>query len=106
MTIDFEELDYRPTALGDLVLRRRRDPRIGNVEIFEVKLGDDFLMSSLFHDSEIALADLGLARLAGRLLRALRRRPLTRYRRRPTRRPHCRAAFGSVYRVGTGPRFR
>ncbi|MGB7306339.1 MAG: hypothetical protein WBD13_18840 [Burkholderiaceae bacterium] len=64
MSTDFEEIDYRPTPLGDLVLRRRRDPRIGNVEIYEVKLGDEFLMSSLFHASEVALADLCLASLA------------------------------------------
>lgn len=64
MTTDFEEIDYRPTPLGDLVLRRRRDPRIGNVEIYEVKLGEEFLMSSLFHASEVALADLCLASLA------------------------------------------
>lgn len=60
MSADFEEIDYRPTPLGDLVLRRRRDPRIGDTEIFEVKLGEEFLMSSLFHASEQALADLCL----------------------------------------------
>jgi spermidine synthase len=31
------------------------------LEVFEVKLGDAFLMSSLFHEVEVALADLGLA---------------------------------------------
>jgi len=64
MQTDFEEIDAASTPLGDIVLRRRRDPRIGNVDIFEVKLGEEFLMSSLFHDSEVALADLCLAQLA------------------------------------------
>jgi len=65
MTIwsDIEELDFQETDLGELLLRRRRDPAIPGEEIFEVKLGDDFLMSSQFHASEVALADLGLAAL-------------------------------------------
>ncbi|HYJ03600.1 MAG TPA: hypothetical protein VEX43_00575 [Chthoniobacterales bacterium] len=64
MSRDFEELDYRETALGDLSLRRRRMLSLG-VEIFEVKLGEAFLMSSLFHEVEEALAHLGLAELKG-----------------------------------------
>jgi spermidine synthase len=60
----FEELDWRPTALGDLSLRRRREPSLG-VDLYEVKLGEEFLMSSLFTVAEIALADLGLAALSG-----------------------------------------
>lgn len=60
MSADFEELDYHPTPLGDLVLRRRRDPRIGDTDIFEVKLGEEFLMSSLFHTSECALSTICL----------------------------------------------
>jgi len=35
------------------------------VDVFEIKLGDEFLMSSLFTASEIALARLGLAELSG-----------------------------------------
>lgn len=58
---DFEILDYRQTSLGDLMLRRRRVLSLGGVEVFEVKLGDGFLMSSLFHEVEVALADTGLA---------------------------------------------
>ncbi|MGA8261306.1 MAG: hypothetical protein WB783_13930 [Arenicellales bacterium] len=61
--MDFEELDYRPTPLGELVLRRRTDPRFPGRDIHEIKLGDEFLMSSLFTDGEIALADLALAML-------------------------------------------
>lgn len=63
MSADFAELDYRQTPLGELTLRRRRLRSFDGLEIFEVKLGDYFLMSSLFHDVEVALADLGLAAL-------------------------------------------
>lgn len=56
----FEELDYRQTPIGPLSLRRRRDLSSGD-DIFEIKLGDDFLMSSQFTASEIALARLGVA---------------------------------------------
>lgn len=65
MSVDFEELDYRPTPLGELILRRRTDPRLGDEAIYEVKLGEDFLMSSLFTDGEVALADRALAELEG-----------------------------------------
>jgi len=64
MSNDFAELDYRKTPLGDLILRRRRLRALDGLEVFEVKLGDSFLMSSLFHDVEEALSDLGLAALA------------------------------------------
>jgi spermidine synthase len=57
---DFAELDYRQTPLGELTLRRRRLRALDGLEIFEVKLGDAFLMSSLFHEVEVALANLGL----------------------------------------------
>jgi spermidine synthase len=60
---DFEELDYRETPLGGLSLRRRRLLSLGGLEIFEVKLGDAFLMSSLFHQAEMALANLVMAEL-------------------------------------------
>ncbi len=60
----FEELDYCPTPIGALSLRRRRELKL-DVDVFEIKLGDDFLMSSLFTASEIALARLGLAELSG-----------------------------------------
>ncbi len=63
MSRDFAELDFRSTPLGDLSLRRRRVPALDDLEVFEVKLGEDFLMSSLFHEVEVALADLGLAAL-------------------------------------------
>jgi spermidine synthase len=64
MSALFEELDYRPTPMGVLSLRRRRDLVSGG-DIYEIKLDDEFLMSSLFTASEIALAQLGLAALPG-----------------------------------------
>ena len=63
MSRDFEELDFRETPLGGLALRRRRVAALDRLEVFEVKLGEDFLMSSLFHEVEVALSDLGLAAL-------------------------------------------
>jgi hypothetical protein len=65
MAIDFEELDYQETPLGPIGLRRRADPRLGGEIVYEVKLGSEFLMSSSFTSSEIQLAWLGLAALAG-----------------------------------------
>jgi len=44
-------------------LRRRRVLSLGGTEVYEVKLGDEFLMSSLFSQGEIALAELGLSGL-------------------------------------------
>jgi spermidine synthase len=65
--MDFEELDFRDTPLGGLSLRRRRVRLLDNQEVFEVKLGEAFLMSSLFHEVEVALADLCLEGLNGPL---------------------------------------
>ncbi len=53
------------TRLGELCLRRRLEP-ITATQVYEVKLGEEFLMSSLFTVAEEALADLGLAALAAR----------------------------------------
>ncbi|WP_248151873.1 spermidine synthase [Microbacterium aoyamense] len=66
----FEELDWQPTPMGDLTLRRRSEPAVG-AEVYEVKLGDEYLMSSLFTVAEIALADLGLAAATGDELNVL-----------------------------------
>ncbi len=60
MSVYFEELDFRPTPMGVLSLRRRRQLSSG-VDIYEIKLGDEFLMSSQFTAAEIELARLGLA---------------------------------------------
>jgi spermidine synthase len=63
MSLNFEELDFRPTPIGVLSLRRRRLPSSG-VDIYEIKLGDEYLMSSRFTVAEIELARIGLAALA------------------------------------------
>ncbi|SOE10725.1 spermidine synthase [Hoeflea halophila] len=60
----FEELDYRPTPIGPLILRRRHEARLG-IDVVEIKLGEEHLMSDLFTASEIALAELGLAACEG-----------------------------------------
>jgi spermidine synthase len=56
----FEELDWQQTPIGEISLRRRVEPTLG-VDVYEVKLGDEFLMSSLFTVAEEELARLGLA---------------------------------------------
>jgi len=61
MVKTFEELDFRNTRLGELVLRRRKIPMLDNEVVYEIILNGEFLMSSLFHAVEDALADLGLA---------------------------------------------
>ncbi len=63
MEIIFEELDYQETPLGAISLRKRTEPRLDGKLLYEVKLGDEFLMSSLFTESEIQLSKLGLAAL-------------------------------------------
>ncbi|HVE59511.1 MAG TPA: hypothetical protein VNB22_22060 [Pyrinomonadaceae bacterium] len=65
--MNIEELAYHKTPLGDLTLRRRMEPLLQNKEVYEVKLGEDFLMSSLFTEGEIQLSKLGLAGLEGEL---------------------------------------
>lgn len=55
----FRELDYRPTPLGALTLRWRMDP-VSSEEIYEIKHGADFLMSSKFTTSEKAMATVEL----------------------------------------------
>lgn len=56
----FQELDYAETDMGVLSLRRRRILSI-DTEVMEVKLGEEFLMSSLFTVGERALAKFALA---------------------------------------------
>lgn len=64
MTPRLEELDWQQTPMGELTLRRRLEPLVG-VEVYEVKLGDEYLMSSLFTLAEEELARLGLDAVAG-----------------------------------------
>ena len=61
MTFEFKELDYQVTPLGEISLRRRAEPRLDGKVLYEVKLGDEFLMSSLFTEAEVQLAKLGIA---------------------------------------------
>ncbi len=65
--MNVQELGYQNTPLGDLTLRRRLEPLLQNQEVLEVKLGDEYLMSSLFTKSERQLATLGLCSLEGEL---------------------------------------
>ena len=71
MPPDFEELDYQETPLGTLILRRRRLRSLDNLEVYEIILGEGYLMSSLFTTVEIALANLALALLPAEKKRAL-----------------------------------
>ncbi|MGE3172090.1 MAG: spermidine synthase [Planctomycetota bacterium] len=71
MSSAFEELDYRATALGELILRRRRPVGEPDQWVYEVKLDGRFLMSSLVSDSERELATRALAALGGDGLRVL-----------------------------------
>ncbi len=64
MPAHFEELAWSETPIGAISLRRRREPAVG-LDVYEVKLGDEFLMSSLFTVAEVELARLGLAAVSG-----------------------------------------
>lgn len=64
MSRAFEEIDHQDTPIGEISLRRRLEPVL-LVDVWEVKLGDEFLMSSLFTASEEAVATLGLAACDG-----------------------------------------
>ncbi|MBW3658135.1 MAG: spermidine synthase [Actinobacteria bacterium] len=60
----FEELASEETRMGIISLRRRLEPSRG-IDVYEVKLDDEFLMSSMFTTAEIELARLGLAAVDG-----------------------------------------
>src|SRR4051794_26887198 len=64
MTSRFEELAWQQTPMGEISLRRRLDPVV-KTQVYEVKLGDEFLMSSMFTVAETELARLALAELTG-----------------------------------------
>lgn len=61
----FEDIDSQISSLGEISLRRRRMPAFGDRDIYEVKLGDEFLMSSMFVEAEEALSTFGLAAVQG-----------------------------------------
>ena len=65
MNPQFEELDYRKTRLGELILQRRRVLALDGAEAYEVKLNGEYLMSSLFYVAEAKLSRLGLGALKG-----------------------------------------
>ncbi|WP_374961555.1 spermidine synthase [Spongiibacter tropicus] len=67
----FEEIDSQESPIGEISLRRRRIPAFGERDIYEVKLGDEFLMSSMFYAAEEALSTLGLAAVQGEGLRVV-----------------------------------
>jgi spermidine synthase len=65
--MNIEELAYHQTPLGALTLRRRVETLLQNEVVYEVKLGDEYLMSSLFTEGEKELARLGLENFEGAL---------------------------------------
>lgn len=64
MSARFQELDWQSTPMGEISLRRRREPTL-QLDVYEVRLGEEFLMSSLFTVAEEELARLGLAAVQG-----------------------------------------
>ncbi len=68
--LPYEELDFAQTPAGEISLRRRWD-RVTRRWVHEVRLGDEFLMTSQFTATEVALATLGLAAAPGDDLRVL-----------------------------------
>lgn len=64
MSARLAELDWQQTPMGALSLRRRFD-RVLDQDVFEVKLGEEYLMSSAFTVAEEELARLGLAAVEG-----------------------------------------
>jgi spermidine synthase len=64
MSRRIEELSWQETPMGVVSLRRRWDPVSGS-EVYEAKLDDEFLMSSLFTVAEVELARLALAAMDG-----------------------------------------
>lgn len=61
MQPSFKVIDYQDTPLGPVMLRKRKMMTLDNLEVYEIMLGQDFLMSSLFTVVEEALSTLGMA---------------------------------------------
>ena len=70
MSRAFEELDHQTTPMGEISLRRRLEPVL-QIDVWEVKLDDEFLMSSMFTATEEAVGRLGLAATPGEDLRVV-----------------------------------
>jgi spermidine synthase len=66
----FEVLDSCSTEMGELLLRRRADPVLGP-DVYEVRLGEEYLMSSAFTVAERNLAHLAMACAPDRPLHVL-----------------------------------
>ena len=64
MAAQLEFLDAQQTPMGVISLRRRHDP-VSDQVVYEAKLDDEFLMSSLFTAAEEEVARLALAELDG-----------------------------------------
>ncbi|MGV1088731.1 MAG: spermidine synthase [Mycobacterium sp.] len=67
MSARFEELGWQQTPMGVISLWRRFYPAVGR-DVYEVKLGDEHVMSSLFTVAEKELTRLGLERTPGTAL--------------------------------------
>jgi spermidine synthase len=63
MDLMVKELAYSETPMGTLSLRYRNDP-VMKTGIYEIKLNEEYLMSSLFTVAEEELARLGLSLLS------------------------------------------
>ena len=63
MSARYEELAWAATPMGEVSLRRRFDLTL-RADVHEVRLGEEFLMSSAFVVAEEELAHLGLAAAA------------------------------------------
>ena len=65
MPANYEEIDFCRSSLGDLILRRRQVAGIPGRDIYEIKLNDELLVSSLLSESEQELADRSLPEVTG-----------------------------------------
>lgn len=61
MSLRFQEIDYQQTPIGQVILRRRTMTTLDNLEVHEIILNEEFLMSSLFTEVEEQLSHLGIA---------------------------------------------
>jgi spermidine synthase len=61
MQPSFKVIDYQETPLGPVMLRKRTMMTLDDLEVYEIMLGQEFLMSSLFTVVEEALSTLGMA---------------------------------------------
>ena len=63
MSRNFEEIDFQDTDIGEVILQRRRYLELDGLDVYEVKLDEEYLMSSLFTVGEIALSEISLDKL-------------------------------------------